>query len=369
MLTPAFLLSFWLISSELTVASRLILRFTQSQIRSRGRNLSHVLIAGTNPEAVAFARRLEARTESGYKVIGFVDTYWNGLEEFAGSGYLLRCDFDQLPEFLRNTVVDEVVIALPMSSFYGKSSAIAALCELHGIVVRFLPPIFDVKLAKPRAEDFDGDSLITLSTGPIDGWPIVFKRVLDCTLASILLALLAPIFLIVAVLIKFTSEGPVFFTQERLGLNKRRFRIYKFRTMEVGAEQKQSELEHLNEVAGPAFKIKHDPRVTPLGRILRKTSIDELPQLFNVLKGEMSLVGPRPLPVRDYEGFDQDWHRRRFSVRPGITCLWQISGRSAIGFDRWMELDMQYIDEWSFWLDVRILAGTIPAVLKGSGAA
>jgi lipopolysaccharide/colanic/teichoic acid biosynthesis glycosyltransferase len=139
--------------------------------------------------------------------------------------------------------------------------------------------------------------------------------------------------------------------------------------MEVGAEQKQSELEHLNEVAGPAFKIKHDPRVTPLGRILRKTSIDELPQLFNVLKGEMSLVGPRPLPVRDYEGFDQDWHRRRFSVRPGITCLWQISGRSAIGFDRWMELDMQYIDEWSLWLDVRILAGTIPAVLKGSGAA
>jgi hypothetical protein len=144
---------------------------------------------------------------------------------------------------------------------------------------------------------------------------------------------------------------------------------FKFRTMVVGAEQKQAELEHLNEVAGPVFKIKCDPRVTLVGRFLRKTSIDELPQLFNVLKGEMSLVGPRPLPVRDYEGFDQDWHRRRFSVRPGLTCLWQISGRSSIAFDKWMELDMQYIDEWSLWLDLKILAGTIPAALKGAGAA
>lgn len=180
---------------------------------------------------------------------------------------------------------------------------------------------------------------------------------------------MAPLFLAVALLIKLTSEGPVFFTQERLGLNKRRFRIFKFRTMVAGAEQKQAELEHLNEVEGPVFKIKCDPRVTLVGKVLRKTSIDELPQLLNVLKGEMSLVGPRPLPVRDYEGFDQDWHRRRFSVRPGLTCLWQISGRSSISFDKWMELDMQYIDEWSLWLDLKILAGTIPAVLKGAGAA
>jgi lipopolysaccharide/colanic/teichoic acid biosynthesis glycosyltransferase len=180
--------------------------------------------------------------------------------------------------------------------------------------------------------------------------------------------MLAPLFVVVAVIIKLTSEGPIFFTQERLGLNKRRFRICKFRTMVAGAEKKQAELEHLNEVAGPVFKIKRDPRVTLVGRFLRKTSIDELPQLFNVLKGEMSLVGPRPLPVRDYEGFDQDWHRRRFSVRPGLTCLWQISGRSSISFDKWMELDMQYIDEWSLWLDLKILVGTIPAVLRGAGA-
>jgi exopolysaccharide biosynthesis polyprenyl glycosylphosphotransferase len=236
-------------------------------------------------------------------------------------------------------------------------------------VVRFLPGLFNLKLARPRADEFEGDPLITLSTGRMDGWPIVLKRVLDITLSVLVLLLLAPLLLLVAVLIKMTSEGPVFFTQDRLGLNKRRFKICKFRTMVVDAEQKQAALEHLNEQQGPVFKIQADPRITPIGRLLRKTSIDEVPQLFNVLRGEMSLVGPRPLPVRDYEGFDQDWHRRRFSVRPGITCLWQISGRNSIGFDKWMELDMRYIDEWSLWLDFRILAGTIPAVLKGTGAA
>jgi lipopolysaccharide/colanic/teichoic acid biosynthesis glycosyltransferase len=161
----------------------------------------------------------------------------------------------------------------------------------------------------------------------------------------------------------------VFFIQERVGLNKRRFRLYKFRTMVADAEERRREIEHLNEASGPVFKIRNDPRCTPVGKFLRKTSIDELPQLFNVLKGDMSLVGPRPLPVRDYQGFDQDWQRRRFSVRPGITCLWQINGRSSTPFEKWMELDMEYIDRWSLGLDFKILAKTIPAVLKGAGAA
>jgi lipopolysaccharide/colanic/teichoic acid biosynthesis glycosyltransferase len=175
--------------------------------------------------------------------------------------------------------------------------------------------------------------------------------------------------LIAAALIRLTSRGPALFVQKRLGLNKRIIGVYKFRTMVRDAEKKQAELEHLNEVSGPVFKIKNDPRITPIGRFLRKTSIDELPQLFNVLKGDMSLVGPRPLPVRDYQGFNKDWQRRRFSIRPGITCLWQINGRSTVQFDRWMELDMEYIDRWSVWLDMQILIRTIPAVLKGSGAA
>jgi lipopolysaccharide/colanic/teichoic acid biosynthesis glycosyltransferase len=171
------------------------------------------------------------------------------------------------------------------------------------------------------------------------------------------------------VLIKAASDGPVFFLQERIGYNKRRFRIYKFRTMIQGAEHMMAELESLNEASGPVFKIKNDPRITLLGKFLRRTSIDELPQLINVLKGDMSLVGPRPLPMRDYQGFSEDWQRRRFSVRPGITCLWQINGRCSIPFDQWMRMDIQYLDEWSLWLDLKILARTIPAVLKGSGAA
>jgi lipopolysaccharide/colanic/teichoic acid biosynthesis glycosyltransferase len=161
----------------------------------------------------------------------------------------------------------------------------------------------------------------------------------------------------------------VLFCQSRLGFNKRRFKICKFRTMVADAEQQIKTVEHLNEVSGPVFKMKNDPRMTTIGRFLRKTSIDELPQLWNVLRGDMSLVGPRPLPVRDYEGFNEDWQRRRFSVRPGITCLWQIAGRSSIPFEKWMQLDLQYIDQWSLRLDLEILLRTIPAVLRGSGAA
>lgn len=369
MVTPTFIIVFWLLTMGLVMASRLTLRFILEGIRRRGRNIRNVLIVGTNSRATNFAHKIESQPESGYRVIGFVDEPWNGLKNFLRGRYPLVSDFQQLAPFLRKTVVDDVVIGLPIRSYYEQSSAIAALCELHGIVVRFLPGLFNLKLARPRAEDFEGDSLITLSTGQMDGWPVVLKRFLDIILSTLVLMALAPLLLIVAVLIKLTSEGPVLFTQKRLGLNKRIFRIHKFRTMVADAERRQAALEHLNEQDGPAFKIKDDPRITPLGKVLRKTSIDELPQLFNVLLGDMSLVGPRPLPVRDYQGFDQDWHRRRFSVRPGITCLWQISGRNSIGFDKWMELDMRYIDEWSLWLDFRILVGTIPAVLRGSGAA
>jgi exopolysaccharide biosynthesis polyprenyl glycosylphosphotransferase len=195
------------------------------------------------------------------------------------------------------------------------------------------------------------------------------KRTLDILFSIILLILFSPVFLLAAMLVYSTSEGPVLYLQERVGLNKRRFRMYKFRTMVRNAEKLIDRLESLNEVSGPVFKIKNDPRITRVGKVLRRTSVDELPQLLNVLKGEMSLVGPRPLPVRDYEGFNEDWQRRRFSVRPGITCLWQIAGRNSIPFDQWMRLDLQYVDEWSLWLDFKILARTIPAVLKGVGAA
>lgn len=365
-----FLLFFWVLVTGPGILSRLLLRYFLGRLRTHHRNLRCMLIAGTNRRAVAFARKLESKPELGYRIVGFVDEEWTGSEEFRKTGYPLAGSFDDLAAILRRCVVDEVVMGLPVKSCYFQAARIAAMCEEQGIIVRFPSSIFDLKVARTKAEDFAGDSVITMSsTGALEDWPAVVKRSMDLALSLLILTGLSPLLLLTAVVIKATSAGPVFFRQKRLGLNKRIFQIFKFRTMVVDAEQKQAELETMNEAAGPVFKIKNDPRITPVGRFLRKTSIDELPQLFNVLTGDMSLVGPRPLPVRDYEGFDKDWQRRRFSVRPGITCLWQINGRSSIPFEQWMELDMQYIDKWSLWLDLKILYRTIPAVLKGSGAA
>jgi exopolysaccharide biosynthesis polyprenyl glycosylphosphotransferase len=369
MLTPTFGLTFWLLSSAVILLARIGVRYVLREIRTRGHNLRHVLILGTNPRAIEFARKIESKPELGYRVLGFADDTWEGSKEFQESGYRLSCELSKLSEFLRHNVVDEVAIYLPLRSYYEQASKSAALCEQHGILVRFPSDIFNLKIARPLAVDLDGMAHITAHSGSSDTWALLAKRALDVMVSSILLVLLAPAIAVVALLIKLDSEGPVLFRQERIGLNKRRFRIFKFRTMVVNAEKLMVELEAMNEVTGPVFKIKNDPRRTRVGGFLRRTSIDELPQLLNVVMGDMSLVGPRPLPVRDYEGFSVDWQRRRFSIRPGITCLWQVHGRSEISFDKWMELDLQYMDEWSFWLDLKILARTVPAVLKGSGAA
>jgi exopolysaccharide biosynthesis polyprenyl glycosylphosphotransferase len=301
-----------------------------------------------------------------------VDIDWAGSKRFQESGYPLVSDFAGLRAFLRNHVVDEVAIDLPLNSFYREVTEIVNRCLEQGIMVRFISDSFyllrNMKLAHSRLEKFDDLIVISVQKGSMGGWPIVAKRVFDIVISFLLINLLAPLFLGIAFLIKLTSPGPAFFIQERIGLNKRRFRLIKFRTMVPDAERQQAELETFNEAGGPAFKMKNDPRVTPLGRFLRRTSLDELPQLFNVLQGDMSLVGPRPLPVRDYNGFNRDWHRRRFSVRPGISCLWQISGRSTLTFAKWMQLDMEYIDRWSFFLDLKILALTLPAIIREKGA-
>jgi exopolysaccharide biosynthesis polyprenyl glycosylphosphotransferase len=369
MASVQFLIVFFVISTGILVCSRLALRMVLTQARLHGRNLRNVLIVGTSTRAVEFAAQLQASSELGYRVMGFADQPWQGIDQLHRSGHSLVCDLESLPVFLRTNVVDEVVIALPIRSFHAEASRIAAICEEQGIILRVLSNIFNLKLAQTASEELEGHSSITHYTGVIEGWPVVLKRVVDFSLALIALIVLSPLLVLVAVLIKITSPGPIFFMQKRIGQSKRKFIIYKFRSMYMDAEKKMRELEHLNEVSGPVFKIKNDPRITPVGKFLRKTSIDELPQLINVLRGDMSLVGPRPLAVRDYELFSEDWHRRRFSVRPGITCLWQVNGRNSIPFEKWMELDMQYIDQWSLWLDFKILAKTIPAVLRGSGAA
>lgn len=363
-----FLSLFWLVSTSTTVLSRRMLRSLLEQIRLRGRNLRQILIVGINPRAIKLADTLKANPALGYRILGFVDEDWLGIKGLRDTNYAFICDLAAFPSFLRESVVDEVVIALPIKSWYSECSRIAALCGEQGVTTRFLSDLFDLKLTRARTESFDYGSLITIHSGAPQGRTESMKRLLDVIISLFCIMCFAPIFLLTAILIKLTSPGPVFFAQKRLGLNKRVFSVYKFRTMVQGAQEKQAGLEHLNEVTGPVFKIKNDPRITTIGKFLRKTSIDELPQLFNVLKGDMSMVGPRPLPLRDCRGFDKDWHRRRFSIRPGITCLWQVSGRSSVQFERWMELDLEYIDRCSIWLDLKILIRTIPAVLKGSGA-
>ena len=364
-----FLLAFWGIASFLIIATRTLLRYFLAGIRRRGRNVHHILVLGSNARAVEFGRRIEAMPERGYRLLGFVDDEWPGLEEFKQAGFRLACTNTGIAEFLRKNVVDEIAIFLPLRSFYERAAVVAKLAKQHGILVRLDTDVFDLKFAHARPDATGGASQIVASGSGFDGWQLLLKCGIDVLGSLALLILLSPVFLIVAILIKLTSpSGPVFFAQKRVGINKRHFTMFKFRTMVPAAESIQEKLAHLNEMTGPAFKIKNDPRITPLGHILRKTSIDELPQLFNVLKGDMSLVGPRAMSVRDYQFFSEDWQRRRFSVPPGITCLWQIRGRNTVPFEQWMVLDMQYIDGWSFWLDLKILALTIPAVLKGSGA-
>ena len=372
MITPLFIAIFWLFTTVVAAGSRLALRTWLRYIRKKGRNSRNMLIIGTNRRAVEFAKTVQSQPELGYRIIGFSDEDWAGSRELSAHGLSLLCGLATLPTFLRHNVVDEVVLALPIRSFHSHASRIAVLCEQQGIILRMLSDVFNLKNTRASAEELDGAGFITHSTIVMEGWPLLAKRIFDFAVALSLLILLSPFLLVIAVLIKLTSSGPVIFVQKRVGLNKRTFNIYKFRTMVANAEHGLQAIEHLNEVSGPVFKIKNDPRLTPIGKFLRKSSVDELPQLFVVLKGDMSLVGPRPLQLRDYELFTEgceDWQRCRFSVRPGITCLWQVNGRNSIPFEKWMELDLQYIQKWSLWLDLKILVKTIPVVLRGSGAA
>jgi exopolysaccharide biosynthesis polyprenyl glycosylphosphotransferase len=369
MVSTSFVLLFWLSCTALMASGRLVARSLLVALRSRGRNSRFVLIVGTNERAIAFADSIAARPELGIHMVGFVDNDWAGIPKFETTGHSRCCDFSGLPGFLRNNVVDEVAIYLPLRSYYEHAAQLISLCEHHGILIRLDTQPFNLRTQSSSALHLDPEvHLAGLPSSPLSG-PAITKRLIDLLISGVALLVLSPLFLIVALLVKFTSESPILFSQTRVGLNKRMFRMYKFRTMIPDAEKIQDQLLSRNEMSGPVFKIKQDPRITPLGRILRNTSIDELPQLFNVFKGEMSLVGPRALSLRDYELFDTDSHRRRFSVKPGITCLWQIAGRNSVPFERWMELDLQYIDKWSLWLDLKILAQTLPAVLRGTGAA
>ena len=299
-------------------------------------------------------------------IIGFVDS--NPHPALTNSGALHLGVEEDLERILMARVVDDVVIGLPIKSRYEAIHRSIAACERVGVPARYPADLFRKTSGAPLLAGRISTPLLSFLVAR-DDYRLMTKRVIDVIGAAMLLVALAPVMLAVALAIKLSGPGPVLYKQERYGYMKRRFRMYKFRTMVVNADQLQPELEIRNEASGPVFKISDDPRVTRIGRFLRRSSLDELPQLWNVLTGEMSLVGPRPLPVRDVGRFSEPWLMRRFSVWPGLTCLWQIRGRSHLGFEQWIAFDLEYIDRWSLLLDLKILLRTVPAVLGGRGAA
>jgi len=369
LVTPAFLVTYWVLASVGGIAARWGARRLLFLTEAQGIAARRTLIVGTNARAQEIARDMLAHPEHGYRFMGFAANDWAvAPPPVLPEKFRLVVDLPGFAAYLRDSVVDEVVVCLPLPELEDMATALVSACEEHGVSVTVVTRLFELKNPFRRPGGHGGEVVVTISNTMADERERLIKRFLDVTVSAMALMLLSPLLLVVWGLIRATSPGPAFFVQERVGLNKRLFKFYKFRSMIADAEALQETLESQNEMDGAIFKIKNDPRITPVGRILRRTSIDELPQLFNVLRGDMSLVGPRPLPVRDVERIEKDWPRRRFGVKPGITCLWQISGRNDVPFDRMMQLDIEYVDTWSVLLDIRILLRTVPVVLSMRGA-
>ena len=360
-------LTFWIAAIAVETAGRTLMTLAARYAAERAMGTVRLVIVGSGPRTLRLFERIQAEPLSDYRVLGFIDSPGAHDVAFAIRERMLGT-LDDLESLLAGTAVDQVLITLPVKSCYDAIQEAISACERVGVEVHYLADVFSVSVPKSAltAED---DLAATRVTFVTDDYRLVVKRAFDIVAAFCGLVVLSPVLAACALLVHHTSPGPVVFGQLRYGYNRRQFRMYKFRTMVSDAEQLQASLESRNEAAGPVFKIRRDPRITAVGRILRKTSLDELPQLFNVLTGDMSIVGPRPLPVRDVSRFNEARLMRRFSVRPGITCLWQVTGRSDTSFDRWVQLDLDYIDNWSLSLDAQILIKTVPAVLAGNGAA
>jgi len=328
-------------------------------------NYRRLFIVGTGRRATNFISKIKNHPEWDLEILGVINDEPSREVEKV-KGVEVMGNLNDIPKILHRHSIDEVIFVVPRSRLSHIENAIHA-CETEGVKATIAVDLFDLKIARSYQSELGGIPLLTFKTTVANEQQLFIKSVMDIVISGFGIIVLSSLFLIVAILIKLTSSGPVLFKQKRVGLNGRKFVLYKFRTMYKGAEKKQLELEALNEMEGPIFKIKKDPRITPVGRILRKFSIDELPQLFNVFVGHMSLIGPRPPLPKEVVQYES-WQRRRLSMRPGITCLWQISGRNKIDFDEWMRLDLEYLDNWSLWSDIKILIKTIPVVLFGTGA-
>jgi exopolysaccharide biosynthesis polyprenyl glycosylphosphotransferase len=360
--------AFWVAAVGVEVVGRSLITMIARDLSRRAAARVNVLIVGSGPRTRTLFHGIRTRRFVQYQVLGFVDS--PGDHEVAPEvRERMVGTLDDLEAILTRNPVDLVLVSLPVRSCHARIQRAISTCERVGVEVQVdLSDFFSLSLARPMFEEGEDFPALRLTLVTED-YRTVIKRLFDVCAAAAGLVLLSPVLVACALFVKLSDGGPIFFSQQRYGYNRRVFRMYKFRTMVVNAESLQASLEAQNEAQGPVFKIRRDPRITPVGRVLRKTSLDELPQLFNVLKGDMSFVGPRPLPLRDVALFSEARLMRRFSVRPGLTCVWQVNGRSDTNFDAWVDMDLAYIDNWSLSLDARILLKTVPAVLSGAGAA
>jgi exopolysaccharide biosynthesis polyprenyl glycosylphosphotransferase len=363
-----FLSSAVLISTE-----KIVLFYAYKAISKRNKSFRsaliifrRIIIVGTNKRTKKFIELINNNPDWGIKIFGILDMDASKKGKTI-AGYNVLGILDDIPEIIHNNVIDEIVFIVPRS-WLSKIEDKMLYCESAGLKVYLAVNLFDFKFSKAKQTDLQGFPLLAFDSTPDNLGLLFMKRIIDFTVTGIGFFALLPVYAIIAIMIKATSSGPVFYKQLRCGLHGRRFMFYKFRTMVENAEMKLKEIIEYNEMEGPVFKMTDDPRITKIGKLLRKFSLDELPQLWNVLKGDMSLVGPRPPLPREVENYD-NWQRRKLSMRPGITCLWQAGGRNDItDFKEWMRLDLEYIDNWSLGLDFRILLKTIPVVLLGTGA-
>jgi len=344
---------------------RLLLRIARAELRKRGHGIRRVVIVGAGEVGRSVMRNIVARPELGYLVVGFVDDNPDkgstDIGRFKALGGL-----ENLPHIVSREAVDEVIITLPWM-YHRKILSIVRQCERHDVRSRIVPDLFQLSLSQVEVEDLAGIPLLSLTGPSVENWLWWVKRALDFSTGLIGLAMASPLMLAIGLAIKLDTPGPVIFSQTRVGKGGRLFTCYKFRTMRVGADEEKERLTRLNEAQGALFKIKNDPRMTRIGRLLRRTSLDELPQLYNILKGDMSLVGPRP-PLPEEVSQYLEWHKRRLEIWPGLTGLWQVSGRSNLTFDEMCLLDIYYVENWSLTLDTKIVLQTIPKVILGDGA-
>jgi exopolysaccharide biosynthesis polyprenyl glycosylphosphotransferase len=346
----------------LLVSTRVVVRLVARAARRRGYNTRSYAVVGVGEAADDVIEGIRVHREWGFTFAGHILP--EGASAPPGEPVLGR--LEDLEEILNRNVLDLVIFAAGRERLEAIEEAVL-LCEERGVAVKVSLNLFPSRIARVSVEDFEGVPMLAFSSTPHEILPLVMKRTFDVLVSAAVVLALAPLFALVALAIKLDTPGPVFFRQRRIGLNGREFTLLKLRSMVQDAEQQLERVRALNEMDGPVFKSRSDPRVTRVGRWLRKFSLDEFPQFWNVLRGEMSVVGPRPPLPEEVRRYTR-WQRRRLSVRPGITCTWQVSGRNEIDFQAWMKLDLEYIDTWSFWGDMEIVLRTIPAILSGRGA-